>query len=310
MMRDEGYDKADFDLYLLLGDQVTLADATSFSFLRHYLTEPECASEDGGLKVVCAGLRINPERIVAIPGNHDKLLQTNLDIYNEHFIEPLGLTPFPKQSGTITVRQLEDRDIIFISVDASVYADEGFAVDLSCRDHLARGYVSDVMEAEVVQKLRRLQVANEADAGVMQHDYSDALKILVVHYAVNLGEVMGPFAVMQRVVLPHGCKGLDRMVSTLKKDFSLDLVVHGHLHRPVLYTSDGVPVISATTTTQSAGPNGFHLVKFLETGDVVAEYHSWNGITFAPDADQMLSRTVLVGSSLGAPIVRMRRSLP
>jgi 3',5'-cyclic AMP phosphodiesterase CpdA len=120
-MRDEGFERSCFDLFILLGDQATIADAQSYKFLRGYLSQPEYESRgaDGG--TYCAGLNIaNPDQIIAIPGNHDKLLRADLSLYNSEFTKKIKLTDtIEKRGSAIAVRSIGGRDFVFILVDAS-----------------------------------------------------------------------------------------------------------------------------------------------------------------------------------------------
>ena len=83
--KNQGFERDTFDLCLLLGDQVTIPDARSYKFLRQYLTQQEYSTSDGYVDYRCSGLGLMGQQILAIPGNHDKLLRTNLDIYDREF---------------------------------------------------------------------------------------------------------------------------------------------------------------------------------------------------------------------------------
>ena len=75
--RTEGFQEDTFDFCVLLGDQATVPDAEAYRFLREYLT----SKHYGGYgDVQCAGLGLSTDKILAIPGNHDKLLRTNGDV--------------------------------------------------------------------------------------------------------------------------------------------------------------------------------------------------------------------------------------
>jgi hypothetical protein len=290
--RDEGFKGYDFDRYVLLGDQVTIPDKQSYRFVREYLTEPEYKSNATGFeKLILTGLRIEPSRIIAIPGNHDKLLRKDLAIYDAEFTDQLSLPKIEKQRCTIVSVPIPNRDILFILVDANRYAAQDGALDLTFRNHLACGYVTEELEADVFDKLDLLRRTGSAEGASLRDKFEKATKILAVHFAVDLKQVLG-IPNVEGSVVPHLCEGLDRLVESVHDRFGLDLVIHGHLHTPGLYEYDRVPVLAATTTTQEGGKNGFHILKFFETGEIRVEFHSWNGVAFARDPTASLTKTL------------------
>jgi hypothetical protein len=114
---------------------------------------------------------------------------------------------------------------------------------------------------------------------------------MLVHYAVDIKR-LPRHKQWQESVLPHQCEGLDDLVSELRHKFQLGAVLHGHIHVPCLYNHDGAQVVSATTTFGQGGPNGFFVLKVLDTGEIRAEHHVWNGIRFAPDPDTSLNKSI------------------
>ena len=114
---------------------------------------------------------------------------------------------------------------------------------------------------------------------------------MLVHYAVDTTRLPRHKQWEERF-LPHDCKGLDKLVRELKLKFQVGPVLHGHMHVPYLYNHDSTQVVSATTTCERGGPNGFFVIKFLDTGEIRAEHHLWNGVRFGPDPDTSLSKSI------------------
>lgn len=243
---------------------------------------------DPDLYTTCAGLNISPESIVAIPGNHDKLLRTNLDLYLKAFLKPLGLPTQPQpQTCTVVSKMVRGLQFVFFQLEASRYSLQDLRLDRACRNHLAGGEITPQLRASILDKINRLEAGDEVD-GVSLDPGAVALKILLVHYAVNDLCVSGSKQALDDLILPHACVGLDSLVRELRSH--IHLIAHGHLHVPKLYNFGGVPVIAATTTTQKGGENGFFLLKVGKTGEMEAQHHIWNGAGFALDPRGSLNR--------------------
>lgn len=285
-----------FDLYLVLGDLTTCPFSSSFELLRRYLTEQHCESPEGNFSVSCAGLKIDPSKLVIIPGNHDKLFMTDLDFFHRNLLGPLHLPIGPKpQSSYMLSRRVREREFLFIMVDANKYATEVFSVDTSCRKHLASGEISKGLRGELMAKLAELAKKRRVDDAELD-DYRAATRIMLVHYAADIRSVIG--LKLESLILPHNCLGLDNLIGDLGQE--LDLVLHGHLHFPKIYQHMGTPIISASTTTQKDGYNGFFLLKFFRSGEIRTEHHRWFGTGFLPDPEPSLKRTIFSRRSTSA----------
>jgi len=279
----------EFDLCILLGDQVTVPDSKAYAFLRKYLTQQEYRCSDGYIDYRCAGLGFNKEQILAIPGNHDKLLLTNLDFYNGQFRGPIELSEeVVAQRCAVSVRKFGSREFVFVLADANRYATKELHLDVSARNHLASGEITRLLEEDIVTKLRDLKNGSSIEHGLECFD--TACKILLVHYPVEPGRFNQK---MWDRGLPHGCEGLPEFVDKLRDEFRLNIVLHGHLHQPMLYNHEGVQVISATTSSQSGGQIGFYILNVSDTGQISTQHHSWNGAAFAADPpSSSLSRVI------------------
>ena len=264
-LKDQGYQGKTFDLFVLLGDQSTLANEQSYRFLCEYLSQESYQTTDGYMTYRCSGLEIAPSQLLAIPGNHDKLLRKDLNLYHNEFTHWLNLPErLQPQRSSLSVRRFWGREFVFISIEPSIYCNEDLTLDGDTRKHLARGAVSKLLAEDVRTKLALLKQNRKLSADVrLEGSFSDAMKIMLVHYAVDLNQFDSGWAAL---VLPHECEDLGALVTALKEEFQLSLVLHGHLHQPLVYNQGGVQVISATTATRvdKNGKTGFFLLKVFD----------------------------------------------
>ena len=182
---------------------------------------------------------------------------------------------------------------MFILVDASVYASEELVIDFAFRDHLARGAISKTLHDEIKQKLTALQKNGHVDEARLGSTYDQAVKVMVVHYAVDISRLAQHPLWVERL-LPHDCKALDDTLQEFRVEFQISLALHGHLHVPGLYNHKGVQVVAASTTTEQKGPNGFFVLKILDSGEIRAEHHCWTGSRFTADPDTTLSKQLVL----------------
>jgi predicted phosphodiesterase len=226
--------------------------------------------------------------MIAIPGNHDKLLRNDLDIYDSWFVDQLRVDSVHRRGTRLVHRRIKERDFLFILLDANVYASNRLTIGFRARKHLARGRVDESQLSELVEKLDKLRSGNNVD-NVTIPDFKRAFKILIIHYAVDAALVTGGGPDPIRYVLPHECDGVNEFISSLA-DY-LDLAIHGHLHEPRLYNTAGVPIISVGTASQKgATMPSFYLLKFERSGQVHAEHHIWKGQGFTKDLDPNMNR--------------------
>jgi 3',5'-cyclic AMP phosphodiesterase CpdA len=287
-MRREGYDRRDFDLYLILGDLSTFANGASYSFLRQYLLEAKYSTP--GFPAFPA-MKIPTDKLVALPGNHDKMLRKDLEIFNREFASRLGQSiQLQPQRSFFLGRTAGEVEFLFILVDAGIYTSAEGKLDLSAREHLARGEISTELRDEIKSKLSLLRQGEPVDRAALQ-DYGSVVKVLLVHYAVDVQTVLSRMPNLEELALPHDCRGLSELVTELRPD--LNLVIHGHLHWPKVYNYQGVQVVSATSTTQKGEYNGFFVVKFFESGDVFTEHHKWKTNAFSKDDNAELNVPIL-----------------
>lgn len=287
-IRNGGFPRDDFDLYLVLGDQVTRPTGSAYKFLREYLTQKHYETGDSELTHKCAGLQIPSDRLLLIPGNHDKLLMTDLGFYQNEMLKPLRLSTEPSaQSCHIRLQVVGQRKFLFFLVDASVYAGKENTLDTTCRNHLAAGEITSELRKSILAKVEALKKKDTVD-NISLADYTSATRILVVHYAVDVQSVCGVRKELENLILPHECKGLAELIDELSEE--LHLVLHGHLHKAKLYKRSGVNVVAATTTSQRGDENGFFLLKFFESGEIATEHHRWYKNGFLLDSNASLNQ--------------------
>src|SRR3989442_307730 len=204
LQREEDFKKQKFDFYLFLGDLSTYANGASFRFLRDYILNKTYAAS--GLTKI-SGLNIPEDKIVLIPGNHDKMLRKNLDLFARELAIPLGFAPAPKpgQSSFLS-RRVDNTEFLFILVDASIYATTEEKIDLSALNHLAKGNICKHLEEEILEKLNTVKRGGQVDHAAIE-DYSTSRRFLLVHYAVDDGAVLGPRTPMEEFVISYSCAG-------------------------------------------------------------------------------------------------------
>jgi predicted phosphodiesterase len=288
--RTEGFREDSFDLCIILGDQATVPDAEAYRFLREYLTTKRY-SGPGDLN--CAGLDLPAHKILAVPGNHDKLLRKDLDLYHQEFTNKLNIPRVEPGGSLVVTKTIGKREFVFILVDASVYTSEELVVDFKFRDHLARGLLTHKLYDELHAKLTSLKKEGEADGARLVGPYDQTVKVMLVHYAVDISRLTDHPLWVEKL-LPHDCKGLDDALERFRVEFQINMAFHGHLHIPGLYNHKGVQVVAASTTTEQKGPNGFFIVKILDTGEIRGEHHCWTGSRFTADPDTTLNKQLVL----------------
>jgi hypothetical protein len=193
---------------------------------------------------------------------------------------------------SISIRTFGGTEFVFILVEASNYCAEDLKLGSDSRSHLAAGQVTPKLIDDIETKLTMLREHGKLDAEVkLERTFDDAVKILVVHYAVDESQFPSGLA---HLILPHECVGLGGLVNKLKEKYQISMALHGHLHYPLIYNFNGVQVISATTATRvdQGTKTGFFVMKIEDTGTIRAEHHVWTGVAYTPDPDKNLSRDV------------------
>jgi predicted phosphodiesterase len=276
----QGFPAYEFDQYVLLGDLVTWPSPASFAFLREYITRDEWLADPAD-KRKTPGLHIKPDRLIAIPGNHDKLLRPDLGMFHDKFVTPLGLDCPEPQTALLIRTQTGKVPFVFLTIDASTYTTEKpLKVTRAARSHLAGGVVTDALLASV-----------RSAADLLIEEHADAVKIMVIHYPVDYAAAREGSA-LGNLVVPHHVQDIDRLLDALPQG-TIDFAVHGHLHNPGVYNHRGIPVVSVGTAFQrKATVNDVFLVKVFESGQIRAEHHVWHKTGFELDDNPKYHRAL------------------
>jgi predicted phosphodiesterase len=285
----KGFSREKLDAALVAGDIVTWPSEDAFAFAASYLSAESVRSTDELTTHDAPGLRLG-DSLLAIPGNHDKLLCHNLDAYHTHFSSQLSLPEHPKAKGSYFVsKQFGGREVLFAMLDLSVYVGKGNAraLDLRSQRHLARGQVTNAMGSDLASAFQRLREGRRVDDAHLK-SFDQALKLLVVHYAVDRLAVTGGLPSVPEWFVPHDCEGLAELVE--QNTDSIDAVIHGHLHVPRVYNISGVPIVSLDSVSQQGEKNGFFVLIVSKSGGLSVSHHVWNGATFHLDPDPEYTR--------------------
>jgi len=280
----EQYRQFEFDGYLLLGDLVTWPDPSAFSFLGDYLTQYELTVSVQSRNERRPGLHLPIAKLLAIPGNHDKLLRTDLSLFNNSVSKRLNIAPAVKNGVLLREWQVGPRRVLILTVEASAYAETQLTVGKRATSHLARGNISE----PILEQARKIKDQLESERG-------KAWRILVIHYAIDFKRAtdMSLRQALLNSLVPHECDGVERLFDSLGPE-AIDCAIHGHLHIPRLYVFKGVPVVSVASASQlNAKPNGFHILKFMNNGNVIAEHHVWTPAGFDRDPDPSRSGSLV-----------------
>jgi 3',5'-cyclic AMP phosphodiesterase CpdA len=281
----KGFRKGGFNACLLLGDSATFPDARSYNFLLRYLQDGY-TSKEAGLGISLDGLQLT--RVIGIPGNHDKLLETDLVTYNRN-VDPL-IPSQPEGRCTAESVHIGDRKFVFLRVDANVYGNKRGMIDLSARNYLAKGEVtSNLIKSalDMIDSTAFNEVEGESSDDQLSR-FEKTRIIMLVHYAVDHKEVRANSqsswqrrGVTLDEMLPHECDGINFLLDAVAD--RVDLVLHGHWHIPHIYRR-GIPVISAGTSSQKDNhENSFFTLAFDTVGDLYVDHHVWKDGAFAWD---------------------------
>jgi hypothetical protein len=260
------YGRDSFDQCVALGDLVTWPSPDAFQFFTSYATSDRWRDPHSSSLLPGLDFKSNDKerQITVIPGNHDKLLRCNLNLFNTGVIKPLHLESISPQGASVIRRTIGTREFVFLAVDASTYTTErDLRVTRSARYHLAGGSISKAL-LEQVDGLAA-QIAKE-----------QAIRVLLIHYPINFGIASNLNGKAHNLFLKHDVDGIEKLLDTIPRG-SIDFAAHGHLHIPGFYSYGGFPVLSLGTTLQrDSSSNDFYLVTVSDSGQIRAEHHVWH----------------------------------
>jgi predicted phosphodiesterase len=273
MQRNNSYARETFDQCVALGDLVTWPNPDAFWFFTQYITQDRWRDAVSSSTLTGLDFKSEPERsqITAIPGNHDKMLRQNLNLFDTHVREPLSLEAINPQSATIIRRQIGTLPFVFLAVDASTYTrDPDLRVTRSAKNHLAGGSVS----AGLLQQVKALTQEIAAEDGV---------RVLLIHYPIDFSVASKLSGVAQNFFVRHDVDGINRLLEAIPQGV-IHFAAHGHLHSPGFYSSAGFPVLSLGTTFQlNNAINDFYVVTVSDSRQIRADHHVWTPTGFKHD---------------------------
>ena len=167
--------------------------------------------------------RSQPERYTVIPGNHDRYVRGAAGLFEQHFaqVSEGGRFPFVKHVGALSIVAID------VARPTSLIDSSGLCGPKQ-RDALL-GLLTD-------------------------RSLKDRFVVLALHYGLLRAEG-------QRDHRSHGLRD-DLEVTALidRDDVSLDLVLHGHMHRPyVVKTKRRTEICAGSATDLHVKPCGYHV---------------------------------------------------
>ena len=183
------------------------------------------------------------ERFTVIPGNHDRYVKGSEGLFERHFAALSGGGKFP------FVKHLSDG----VSVVAIDVARPTNLIDSS-------GLCGEQQRAAL-------------EALLTDRSLKGRFVVLALHYGLLRAEG-------QRDARPHGLRDdLELMALIDRDDVTLDLVLHGHMHRPYVVKTKRRTIINAGSATDLhvAQGCGYHVYEIdPATGRVKVNRRAWN----------------------------------
>lgn len=239
-----------FDMYVVTGDiSTTSTPSERFTFAQQFLLSTVRVSPK-----FLAGLNLDPDRLVCLPGNHDKMQEATLERYLSAFGELPAAPPFCLK------RQIRGRTFLFFGIDSNLYKEGNIAVGEISASTL--GWLNEELTA---------------------YSDLDAVRILLLHHhpadlnrfrrASLFSALLGRFTVLEEGKrLLQSCRG------------RIDVIMHGHEHLPVAFRdpiSEAV-IVSAGSTMEwqpRSNKNSFHVLVFHDRELQIKQFN-WSGARF------------------------------
>jgi 3',5'-cyclic AMP phosphodiesterase CpdA len=257
-----------FDRIVVSGDISTDAtDEARFVFAHSFLTSKRSLS--GGTYGVQAsiGLGLPNDRLLCIPGNHDKMRETTLARFNTSFSgspSPCNYVQFLKQF---------DRAIVFIGMDSNAYS-EG---------NIARGEMDQARLSWLAEILSQMETTglSQEEVVLTPDECAQAVKCLVIHHHVcDLSFRRRYFNLGRSFTWLNGSERLLKIISG-----KIQVVLHGHEHYPTHFVEreSGAVIVSAGTTCQwhdKPLQNSFYNLTIFDDKTLQIEEFVWDGKSF------------------------------
>ncbi len=256
-----------FDFCVVTGDISTdSSPERRFTFARQFLTEQFKATDAAG-QSFNVGLNFEKEKVLCVPGNHDKLRSQELEAYLTGFADLPALLPY-----THIAQASSGQQFIFYGIDSNLYEEDNTAV----------GYVSPFTLAWLNGAFE-----NTAASGALKEN---AVRVLLLHHhPADLNRFRSrsfldylPFVNVESFTrLLEG----ERLLTACRGH--VDIIMHGHEHFPIVFhepTSNCLVVSAGTALKFQADvrhKNSFHGLAFSGRKFEAVQFN-WNGARFAP----------------------------
>lgn len=277
-----------FDFCVVTGDISTDSSPEQrFTFARKFLTERLTATDAATGHSIDVGLDFAKERLLCVPGNHDKLRQQELHSYLTGFADLPAALPYVQ-----TVRARSGQQFVFYGIDSNLYEEDNTAV----------GYVSPIT-------LAWLNGAFENTAGGAGLN-RDAVRVLLLHHHpadLNRFRSRSFFDYIPFVNVDSFTRLVEGERLLKACNGNVDIIMHGHEHFPIAFyepTSDCLVVSAGTASKFQADPNhknSFHGLAFSGRRFEAVQFN-WDGARFVPhykwDGDLDATRRGLSGERI------------
>lgn len=256
-----------FDRIVVTGDISTDATSTErFRFAHSFLSSKMPLADGLYGPQASIGLDLPNELLLCIPGNHDKMRQTTLEMFNSSFSHS------PQPCNYVQIVKRFGKALILIGMDSNAY-DEG---------NIANGEMDQGRLSWLTTQLDQMQT-NGITAGqekLTAEECSAAIKCLLVHHHVCDLSVRHLFNLERSFTTMRGSKSLLKLISG-----KIQVVFHGHEHYPTHFfeRESGVLIVSAGTASQwqtKPYSNSFYNLVFYSDDTLQIEELVWNGKGF------------------------------
>lgn len=198
------------------------------------------------------------ERFTVIPGNHDRYVRGATTLFDQHFstLSEGARFPFVKNVGELTI----------VGID------------------VARP-TSIIDSSGLCGPTQRRQLEEILTDGSLRTRFV----VLAQHYGLLRAEG-------QRDRRSHGLRDdLELLALIDREDVTLDLVLHGHMHRPYIVKTRRRTIINPGSATDlHVKAFGYHVYDIDPSAHRVrVERRAWNGSEYAPDPGSPLNRDIV-----------------
>ena len=254
-----------FDFHVITGDISTdVYPPERFQFARDYLVDSVPLDPSPQSKQV--GLRLPPESVICVPGNHDKMALPDCKPYLAAFSDLPAEPPY-----AIQVQSRSGQSLLFFGIDSNLYT----------RGNIAVGRITP----ETLAQLNEFLTLSE------EPNMLTAIKILVLHHHPADLNKFRSFSVKKLLSLITGApfsvlKEGNRLLKACNG--RIDLIMHGHEHFPIVFheSISSAIIISAGTSSsfmpKGKGTNTFHTIALAQRDYEIVQFN-WNGARFLPE---------------------------